>query len=164
MLTFKQFLMEGNPLSRFHSLQQKGHTSFTVSPHRQSRTPEENAKAMKRTKRYLARKKVGYRNTEGKWNEGDGVAKEPSMHVISKGADRRSERRTERAVKHVAKREKQDAYIKVDKHGTGTAHYTNKTSDHKKGDKVEYGKAHYNQDNPYGETRYKPGKNKFTFK
>ena len=81
-------IQEGNPLARFHSLRQKGHTTFTVTSNRGERSPEENAKHMHRTKRYLRRKGVGFRDAEGKWNEGDGVAKEPSLHVISKTPDK----------------------------------------------------------------------------
>ena len=156
MFTFKQFLLEGNPLARKFGLEKKGHTSFMVSAERKSRTPKGNKYAEDRAKRYLTRKKIGYRNTAGKWDEGGGVGRETSMNVQTKNPTPRESRRVERAVKHVAKKWKQDAYIKIDKKGTGVAHYTNDTPDYKKGAKVEYGDTHYNVDNPYGVTQYKP--------
>lgn len=151
-------IQEGNPLGRVMQHDKQGRHSVFISPHRANLTKDENDARMKSLKKSLRAQGYGYRNTEGKWNEGDGVGREKSLHVYAKSSGKEGAAELTKDMKTHADTYGQDAILHRSPQGSGTAIYTNDTKDQKKGDKVGYGPTRYNVDNPYGETTFKTRK------
>lgn len=162
-------LEEGNPLSRFHELQQRGHHTIVVSTDRQDASAEANKANREKLKDYLRTNKIGHRPVEGSWDEGGGVGKEQSFHIIASkpGEEGAAELRKHAEAITKMSTPNQDAYLEADPKGTGAAKYTRDAGNRKKGDVDEFGPVRYNVNNKYGETRYYPRRKtgpKFTYK
>lgn len=169
MLKFHQYLSEGNPLARMKSLDAKGYHSVIISGERKSHSKAENAASMDKLKAHFREGGYGFKKTEGKWNEGEGVSSENSIHVTAKKPGVKGAAELIHHAKKISKALSQDAFIHRDAEGNGRAIFTHDTEDNKAGDKVSYGSTKYNTENPYGQTQYNPRKpNKlrstFTFK
>lgn len=147
-------LQEGNPLSRVATTDKH---SVTMSAARKNLTAKENKARMKALAKDLRERGFGFRKAEGKWNEGDGVAREPSLHVTAKGNSKEDAAHLLKHTRELAAKYGQDAILHRSPSGKGTAIYTSDTSyGRKKGEKDSYGPTRYNVDNPYGETQFKP--------
>lgn len=147
---------EGNPLSRVATTDRH---SVTMSAERKGLTKDENRARMSELKKAWRERGYGFRNTEGKWNEGEGVGRENSIHVLAKGNSKEDAAELLRHAKELGAKHGQDAVLHRSPKGKGTAIYTSDTSyGKKKGEKDSYGPSRYNVDNPYGETQFKPRK------
>jgi hypothetical protein len=147
---------EGNPLSR---IARSDRHSVTMSAERKDLTPKENKSRMSELKKAWRERGYGFRKVEGKWDEGDGVGRENSIHVTAKGNSKKDAAELLRHAKELGAQHNQDAVLHRSPRGQGTAIYTSNTaSGRKKGEKDSYGPSRYNVDNPYGETQFKPRK------
>lgn len=159
MKSFKAYLQEGNPLARNIKNDTQDRHSVLISAERKGLSPKENSKRMKSLKTQFRTAGYGFRNTEGKWNEGEGVGRENSIQVYANAPGTKAGAALRHLTRKLSKQFGQDAFIHRKPDSTGTAIYTNDTSDgHKKGARVSYGDTHYNTDNPYGETQFKKRK------
>jgi hypothetical protein len=147
-------LEEGNPLSRVRTSPRH---SILMSAERKGLSPEENKSRMTALKDEWRKRGYGFRKTEGKWDEGGGVGKENSIHVIAKDSNAKAGAELRKHARRLSKQFDQDAFIhrKPDAEGRGTAIYT---GTERKGQKDDYGPSRYNVDNPYGETTFKTRK------
>jgi len=121
---------------------------------------------MKELKKSFRERGYGFRNTQGKWDEGSGTQTEKSIHVYAKGPGNKHAGELVRHARELSKKYDQDAFLHRSAKGTGTASYTKPGSE---GKKDRFGKTKFNTDNPYGETEYRASKPeghrpKFTFK
>lgn len=152
MKTFKQFMLEGNPLARVAT--SKRH-SILMSAERKGLSDDENKARMNDLKKAWREKGYGYRDTEGKWDEGGGVGKERSIHVYAKSEGDEAGAELRKHATELSKKHGQDAFIHRTPDGKGKAVYTGTD---RKGEEDDFGPSRYNVDNPYGETTYKTRK------
>jgi len=160
LVRFKQFMSEGNPLSRMHMLKQKGHSAIVLSGERGGKSKEENKARNKEVEADLKKKGIGYRKVKGKWEGGS----EDSLIAHSRSpkmADRKSLRK---AGKEIGKKMDQDA---VGYHGGKGKSLkmigTNDSGWPGKGKVRRVGKIAYNKKDAEFNTEYKKGQS-FTTK
>jgi hypothetical protein len=149
MKSFREFITEGNPLSRMATFNRD---SALLSAERKGLTQKENKTRMDALRADLRGKGYGFRNTRGKWDEGGGVGSEASVHVYAKGPGKKGAAQLRKDTRELSKKFGQDAFIHRSSEGKGKAIYT---GTEQKGQKVDYGPSRYNVDNPYGETEFK---------
>ena len=155
MKTFKEFVLEGNPLSQDIRHREKGIHKIIISAARKELTPKENKSRMAMLHKDLKDAGATFKKTVGVWknaeneieNENSVVAHLPNdpdgKKIVSLGHELR-------------KKHDQDAFIHRPPSGEGIAHNRDGTTDN-------YGsRTGYNKDNPYGETQYKPTRPKNT--
>lgn len=160
MISFRQFIKEGNPLSRNVTLQNKGLHSIIMSPERKNRSPEENKAAAKHLEKSAVKAGYGFRKALGKWKGEEGEeGSEKSYQIIARNPGAKAAAGLRQFGRKLGKELNQQAIIHVDPaKKTGTAIQTVKTPEMKVGQKTTYGTMHHNVDNPYGETQYRPQK------
>jgi hypothetical protein len=158
----EESLQEGNPLSR---IARTDRASVLMSAERKkdkdgnTLTAKQNASRMANLKADWRERGYGFRKTEGKWDEGDGVDGENSIHVIAKGNSKDDAAELLRHTKELGSKHEQDSILYRSPGGKGTAIYTSDTKGgRKKGEKDAYGPSRYNVSNPYGETTFKTRK------
>jgi hypothetical protein len=152
---------EGNPLSRLTKYDKEGRHTIIMSAERKKDnegkqlTSQQNSDRMNKLKSSWREKGYGFRNTEGKWNEGEGVGKESSIHVAAKEPGKKGAAELRKHARELSKKYDQDAFIHRTPEGKGTAI---NTVGKRAGQKDDYGPSRYNVNNPYGETTYKTKK------
>ena len=170
MLTFKQFVAEGNPL--YHNVEKplsKGKTIGTVSSERGAMTKKEKKSADKSLQKDLARLRSkgaigGYKSARGRYQYAEpkagesGVAKEKS-YVVRQGEGSKS-KHFDKIMSALGKRYGQESTMKVKPNKEAEYHYP---ADKKKVNKL--GKLTYNKplSTGGGDTSFR-GKQSFTTK
>lgn len=152
MLRFKDFLREGNPLSRINTFGEVGRHFVGISPERSHLSPKENGERVEQMKRVLQGHGYGYRQTKGEWEGGS----ERSFIVHAKAPGDDSGHSLVSDMKKIATHFDQDAILHHDGKeakliGTNDTGYPGK-------DKVQdIGKIRYNRpDSPF-QTKFKKG-------
>ena len=165
-MRFKNFLKEGNPLSRLHTHIADNRGSVVISPERNGMQPHERAAAHEKMKGVLKTHGYGYRQTHGLYDEGNGVmGGEGSYHVFAKDNTMAAQADLHKHAEGWSKDFGQQSYMRVHSDGEGGArgvgHFTQDVPDRgiKAGDLEDWGKIRYNVDNQdYGETHYQPSR------
>lgn len=153
MLSFFEFLKEGNPLARVHSFEKKNRPTAAITGYRAGKSPEENKKNMKSIDSDLKSKGYGFRKVKGTWEGGS----EPSRFVTAKGKGNRHVKQFKRDMEKMSTKYDQDAVaIRHNKEtklvGTNTTGYPGK------GKVDNVGKTSYNvKDAPF-QTEFNPRK------
>lgn len=158
MLRFKEFIQEGNPLSRIHTFGDVGRHFVGISAERSHLSPEENTKRVNNMKSLLQAHGYGYRQTKGEWEGGS----ERSFIVHAKAPGDKAGHELLADMKRMGEKFDQDAILHHDGKeakliGTNSTGYPGK-------DQVQgVGKVAYNNpDSPF-QTKFKKGQ-KFTTK
>lgn len=120
MQTFRQYLLEGNPLARVKHHAEAGRHSVTISAQRGNLSKSENEKRHKELKKKIASQGYGYREAEGHWEGG----KEKSLMVHAKGVGNKHGAQLHRDMKAHAEHYGQDSFLHHNGK-TGVLHGTN---------------------------------------
>ncbi len=153
MLSFKQYLMEGNPLARLHKHAEKGRHFVVLSAQRGSdeASPEENKKRHAELKKKLTAQGYGHKEVEGHWEGG----REKSIMVHAKEPGDEGGKKLHHDMVQHAKHYNQDAIFHHDGK-KGELHGTNETGYPGKGKTEPVGKIKYNKPNAPFQTETKP--------
>ena len=154
MLTFKEFLAEGNPLARMYKHSKEGRHFVGISAARPGQTKKQRKAAMKDLQKHFRDRGFGYRKAEGHY-EGE---KEPSIIVHAKKPGRKAAAELMRTAREAGEKHNQDSVL----HHTGkTARLvgTNKTGYPGKGKSEKVGgRLKYNNPESPFQTELRPGK------
>lgn len=153
MKTFKQFILEGNPLSRIHKHSETGRHFVILSAHRPSNeaSAEENKKRHVELKSKLTAQGYGHREVEGHWEGG----KERSILVHAKQTGDKSGNELHRDMVRHAEHYNQDAILHHDGK-KAVLHGTNDNGFPGKGKSVDVGRIAHNKPNAEFQTETKP--------
>ena len=105
LVRFKQFMSEGNPLSRIWKLKQQGHSMIALSGERGDKSKAENKARNKEVEKDLRAKGLGYRKVKGTWEGGS----EDSIIAHSRTAEKKDKRSLRKTGKEIATKMDQDA-------------------------------------------------------
>lgn len=159
MLTFKQFINEGNYLARIHGQLKKGHTLVALSGARPGMSKKEERAATKRVGDVLRAHGYGYKKTTGDY-EG---TREPSIVAFApRGHHERIKRIAKKAAAETNPSDPQDSILvkrgkrgKAKLVGTGKADWLPPDTEQEVGGSVLYN----NKSSPF-QTHVKPVPNK----
>jgi hypothetical protein len=155
MLTFQEFLVEGNPLARIQKHSDTGRHFVAVSAARGTMSNNANKKRHVALKNAVKKMGYGYREAEGRWEGG----KEKSLVVHAKHPGDDHGKALAKDMSRLSKHFSQDAYMHHDskkRHLVGT----NKTGYPGRGKKETVGKLAYNKKDAEFQTELRPGKKK----
>ena len=153
MLSFLEFINEGNPLARVKKHEDKGRPSAGITAWRAGKSDKENKANMKSFDKELRSKGYGFRKTEGTWEGG----KEQSRYVTAKGKGNRHVKQFKRDMTNLSAKYNQDAVAIRHKKTTDLVG-TNDTGYPGRGKVANVGKTAYNvKDAPF-QTEFKPSK------
>ena len=107
MLTFKQFINEGNPLARMKTHGDEGRHFVGISAARPGLSKKEIAKRMKTLGKHFTKHGFGYRKAEGHY-EGE---KEPSLVVHAKAPGRKAGAELMKVARSAAQKYDQDSVL-----------------------------------------------------
>lgn len=150
VLTFRQFMAEGNPLARIKANADAGRHFVGITSDRSNLTPAENNARMKELKGKLKAQGYGYRKAKGVWEGGS----ENSLIVHAKGTGNMHGARLRYDMKKHAQHYDQDAIL----HHNGKSAKligTNSSGYPGKGKKEPVGKLHYNRPDAPFQTKFK---------
>ena len=154
MKTFKEYMMEGNPLARLQKHIEGDRHFVGMSAERSNLTPKENSARMKELKSKLKERGYGYKNAKGVWEGGH--EKSVIVHAKDKGTKPGAELR--RDMKKLAKDYDQDAILHHGGKGKEAKLIgTNETGFPGKGKKEPVGKVKYNRPDAQFQTQFKKG-------
>lgn len=157
MKRFIQHIHEGNPLARDLTLRKRGIHQVIMSAMDKNLSPQENKERMKKFDKDLnfnrrAGRISAYRKAKGVWRNPQGETEHEDSRVIyARNSNPRSRHQLLSFARKMMDKYKQQAIIHRPPSGEGFAINKDNSLD-------MYGKTHYNQDNPYGETQFKPRK------
>lgn len=151
MLTFKDFLAEGNPLARIQKFEQEGRHYSAISAERSGLSAQENHKRMNELKGILKAKGYGYRKAKGMWQGGE----ENSFVVHAKAPGTLAGESLRQDMIAIGKRYDQDSVLHHDG-DHGVLHGTNKTGWPGYGKVERVGKTHYNRPKQPNQTAFHP--------
>lgn len=152
MITFKEFLNEGNPLAQMHKHAMKGRHFVALTSEREGKSKKENEKNFKELKKKVQSQGYGFREAEGHW-EGN---KEKSLIVHAKKPGREAGAELMKHMRAHAQHYDQDSIFHHDgKRGRLVG--TNETGYPGKGKVDNIGKMKYNRDKAYHQTELRPG-------
>ena len=155
MLTFKEFIVEGNPLSRLSSNIKSGRHFAILSAQRSGLSKQENERRHAGLKKKLTAQGYGHKEVEGHWEGG----KEKSIMVNAKKTGATSGAKLRYDMNRHGKAYGQDSVF----HHNGTEgklNGTNRSGYPGKGKSVSVGKVAYNKpDSPF-QTEMRPSKKK----
>lgn len=161
MLSFLDFLLEGNPLARVKKMEDKGRPSAGITAWRGNLSKAENKERMKEFDKDLKKKRYGFRKTKGKWEGGE----EESRYVTAHGKGNRHKKQFRRDMERLSTEYGQDAVAhRHDK--TTDLIGTNDTGYPGRGKVVNVGKTVYNKKDADFQTEFnprKPGKHRPSF-
>lgn len=155
LLKFKDFIAEGNPLARLHTLQKKGHAMIAISAERSGLSDKENAERHKQLGAELKKRGIGARETYGKW-EGGG---EKSWVAHSQSPSSEHKRQLLHHTRQLAQHFGQDSFFHHaggDQEGKLVG--TNKTGYPGYGKRDTVGKVRLGRSDPDFETHFKTRK------
>lgn len=158
MKSFREFLMtEGNPLSRFSQLSRRGYHSVFISPERKNRSPAANKEAARSLEKDIHAAGYAFRKARGVWKGEDGEeGAERSYQIIARNPGTKAGAALRHFGRKLGKKYDQQSILHHDpRTNSGVAIQTTATSGHRVGERMTYGKSHFNVDNPYGETQFK---------
>lgn len=107
MLTFKQFINEGNPLARMKSHEKEGRHFVGISAARPGLSKKEIKRRMRALGQHFRKHGFGFRDAEGHY-EGE---KEPSIIVNAKASGRKAGAELMRVARAAGKRFGQDSVL-----------------------------------------------------
>lgn len=156
MKSFREFLNEGNPLSRLHSHIKSGRHFATLSAQRPvgEVTPEENIKRHKELKHKLTQQGYQTKEVEGHWKGG----KEKSILVYAKDIGEKSGRDLHRDMIQHGKDYNQDSILYHNGH-KAKIHGTNEIGYPGKNNTKQIGNIHFNRPESENQTEMKPKSN-----
>jgi hypothetical protein len=155
MLSFHEFLLEGNPLARMKKHADSGRHFVAISAERSSLPSSVNKKRHAALKKSLTKHGYGYREAEGSW---EGV-KERSVIVHAKQPGEHAGKKLKKDMSRLSKHYDQDSYLHHDSK-EATLHGTNATGWPGRGKKDTVGRLSYNNPNSPAQTEFRPGKKK----
>jgi hypothetical protein len=153
MKSFRQFVVEGNPLARLHKHIASGRHFVVLSAQRGSdeASASENKKRHAELKKKLTAQGYGHKEVEGHWEGG----KEKSIIVHAKKEGDEAGHQLVHDMKQHAHHYNQDSIFHHDGK-EGKLHGTNATGYPGKGKTEPVGKVHYNQPKEPFQTELKP--------
>ena len=156
MLTFKQFISEGNPLARMFKHSQEGRHFVGISAARPNQTKAERRTETKKLQGYFRKHGFGYRRAKGEY-EGES---EPSIIVNAKKPGREAGAELLRVAKKAGIKHNQDSILHHDGKtarliGTNDTGYPGKGKAEKVGTRLKYN----NPESPF-QTELRPGKHR----
>lgn len=153
MLSFLEFINEGNPLARVKKFEDKNRPTAAITAWRDKKSDKENKSNMKSFDKELRAKGYGFRKAEGTWEGG----KEPSRFVTAKGKGNRHVKQFKRDMKNLSTKYDQDA-VALRHNKTTELHGTNDTGYPGRGKVDNVGKTSYNKKNAPFQTEFKPSR------
>jgi len=153
MLSFLEFINEGNPLARVKKHEDDNRPSAGITAWRSDKSKKENKERMKDFDKDLRAKGYGFRKTEGTWEGG----KEDSRYVTAKGKGNRHVKQFKRDMTNLSTKYNQDAV--AIRHNKSTSLVgTNDTGWPGRGKVANVGKTAYNvKDAPF-QPEFKPSR------
>lgn len=151
MLSFIEFLREGNPLARHVKWEKEGRHFVTLSATRKHLSDKENLARNKELKSKVKALGYGYRNAKGMWEGGE----EDSIAVYAKGVGPEHGAQLHKDMKALSTHYDQDSFLQNDAK-TGKLHGTNDVGFPGRGNEADIGPIRYNVYNKDGMTAYYP--------
>jgi len=155
MLTFKEFIVEGNPLARLNATKGEGRAFSVISAEREGLPKAENERRTAELKKKLTAQGYGHRRAIGHWEGG----KENSLLVQAKNTGTKSAGKLRYDMNRHGKTYGQDSVLHHDASGA-RVEGTNKTGDPGFRKTQKLGRVAYNRPDAPFQTELRPSKRK----